>query len=280
MSTTQASSQLIVAQLVPVDRQYEISRANMKVDLDSLPCPAPSKIIGEIPKRHSLKDALTLSASASVIYMQQLWYTLQLTDSKESFNFKLDQQDVEFTIADLHTLLNLPQATDNNQEGFIDQPKLMTIFEFLHIIGHEVKVQALGKFVIKHFHQPWKILCKVLSRCLTTRITELDQASLVQIFYSIINGCHVDYAKLIWDGFMIASGNVEAKGMWIPDELLTEEIRGVRCTSCMMMTLTGKLNETQEVSYDETISAKEAEEKEKLEKVEKAIIVEEVNKMV
>ncbi|GKF70180.1 hypothetical protein Tco_0203237 [Tanacetum coccineum] len=67
MSTTQASSQLIVAQLVHVCRQYEIARANMEVDLDSLPCLVPRKIIGEILKRNSLKDAFTLSASAPVM---------------------------------------------------------------------------------------------------------------------------------------------------------------------------------------------------------------------
>ncbi|GJY04415.1 hypothetical protein Tco_0370355 [Tanacetum coccineum] len=45
-------------------------------------------------------------------------------------------------------------------------------------------------------------IVQVLSRCLTTRIIVLDQASLatLQIFYSIINIHHVDYLKLIWDG--------------------------------------------------------------------------------
>ncbi|GJW38030.1 hypothetical protein Tco_0060950 [Tanacetum coccineum] len=243
MSTTQASSQLIVAQLVHVYRQYEIARSNMEVDLDSLPCLVPSKIIGEILKRNSLKDAFTLSASAPVIYMQQLWYTLQLADSKESFNFKLEQHDVEFTMDDLRTLLNLPQETDN-----------------IHVGLH----------------------------CAKCSIDVLQQASLLsksidatlQIFYSIINGCHVDYVKLIWDGihyqlmnpsskhkvvwyprftkliiqhtlakfpdiprrtnkpqhtidddavvgFIIASGNVEGKGMRISNDLLTKDIRGI-----------------------------------------------------
>nr|GEW28607.1 hypothetical protein [Tanacetum cinerariifolium] len=104
-----STSQLTTTQLVHVDRRYEIARANIKVHLDSPPCHAPSKIIGEILKRHPLKDALTLSSLTPVIYMQQLCYILQLVDSKESFNLKLDQQqDVEFTTADLRTMLNLP----------------------------------------------------------------------------------------------------------------------------------------------------------------------------
>ncbi|GJV68446.1 hypothetical protein Tco_1483955 [Tanacetum coccineum] len=122
---TTSSQPLTAAQLVLVDRQYEIEKANIKVDLNSLPCHAPSMIIDEILEHHSLKDALTLSASAPIIYMQQLRRTLQLADSKEAFKFRIDQQ-------------------------------------FLPIIGHDVDVQALGKFFVKHLHQPLQTLCKVL----------------------------------------------------------------------------------------------------------------------
>ncbi|GKA43757.1 hypothetical protein Tco_0736481 [Tanacetum coccineum] len=292
------------------------------IDLDSPPCHAPSKIIGVILKRHPLKDALTLFSSAPVIYMQQLYYTLQLVNSKESFNSKLDQQQyVEFTMAYLRTMLNLPQATYNNHVGFIDPPELMTIFEFLSIIGHGVKVQALGKIFIKYLHQQWQTLCKVPSRCLTTRITRLDQASMatLHIFYLIINKGHVDYAKLIFD----ASGNVDEMGIRILNELLTKDIRGIAAYKLydddfsgiqVPMTQPSPAVSTHEtcrkpniprtpnlkcipkkereqaqressapipkLNYAEAISAKEAEEKENLVKVKKAILVEEVDKIV
>ncbi|GJR86437.1 hypothetical protein Tco_0210448 [Tanacetum coccineum] len=65
-------------------------------------------------------------------------------------------------------------------------------------------------------------------------------------------------------GFIIASRNVEAKGMRIPDELLTKDIRG---TATYKFYLVAK-------------SAKEAEEKENMEKVKKAILAKEVETMV
>nr|GEU87610.1 reverse transcriptase domain, reverse transcriptase zinc-binding domain protein [Tanacetum cinerariifolium] len=65
----------------------------------------------------------------------------ELADSKEAFNFKLDQQDVEFTVVDLCTMLNLPQANDNKQEAFVDPPELLTIFKFLPIM----ELKSLGK---------------------------------------------------------------------------------------------------------------------------------------
>nr|GEV96533.1 hypothetical protein [Tanacetum cinerariifolium] len=185
----------------------------MEVELGCLSCLVPSKIIGEILKRNSLKDVFTLSASAPVIYMQQLWYTLQLADSNESSNFKLDQQDVEFTMDDLRTLLNLSQETDNIHAGFVDPPELMTIFEFLQIIGHDVKIQAFWKIL----HQPSKFP-DILRRTNEPQHT-IDDDVVV--------------------GFIIASGNVEGKGMQISDELLTKDIRGLQRKSCMMMILMG-----------------------------------------
>ncbi|GJU92319.1 hypothetical protein Tco_1304742 [Tanacetum coccineum] len=137
MSQTQSSSPLLTtAQLVPVDLQYPIGKANMRLNLDKLPCPAEYKIISEILKRHVLKDALTVTASAP------------------------------------------------------------------NIIGHEGKLEAIEKFYIKNLTQPWKTMIKMLNRCATSKITSLDQASLsiFQMFYTTINNCHVDYAKLIWDG--------------------------------------------------------------------------------
>ncbi|GJY76163.1 retrotransposon ORF1 [Tanacetum coccineum] len=177
--------------------------------------------------------------------MQQLWYTLQLADSKESFTFKLDTQYVEFTLDNFRTLLNLPQATDNNKEGFVELPELLTICEFLQIIGdenHRGRSSIAGKIAnLLLNHQ--QFLC--------------DYAKLIWdgIHYQLMNPSskhmlvpYLRFTKLIVQhsltkfpdiprrtnepshtveddvvvGFMIASGNVEAKGVRILDELLSE----------------------------------------------------------
>ncbi|GJR76229.1 hypothetical protein Tco_0088594 [Tanacetum coccineum] len=67
---------------------YVIASANKKIDLINLPCPPASKIIREILRRHPLCYALTASASVPLIYMQQMWITLKLADSKEVFRPK------------------------------------------------------------------------------------------------------------------------------------------------------------------------------------------------
>ncbi|GJW07756.1 hypothetical protein Tco_1570179, partial [Tanacetum coccineum] len=50
--------------------------------------------------------------------------------------------------------------------------------------------------------QPWQTLCKIFSKCLTTRVTGWDQPPLqiMQMMYCFVNNIHVDYAELLWEG--------------------------------------------------------------------------------
>ncbi|GJV70400.1 retrovirus-related pol polyprotein from transposon TNT 1-94 [Tanacetum coccineum] len=84
MFHAQSSSQLLTAdQLVPLEFQIPVGKCNSKADLNKIPCLQSCKIIGEILKRHSLKGALTLSALAPIIYMQQFWHSVKVVkDSK------------------------------------------------------------------------------------------------------------------------------------------------------------------------------------------------------
>ncbi|GJZ55733.1 hypothetical protein Tco_0610926 [Tanacetum coccineum] len=50
--------------------------------------------------------------------------------------------------------------------------------------------------------QPWQTLCKIFSKCLTTRVTRWDQPLLqiMQMMYCFVNNIYVDYVKLLWEG--------------------------------------------------------------------------------
>ncbi|GJX16404.1 hypothetical protein Tco_0217236 [Tanacetum coccineum] len=186
-------------QLVLVNHQYKVAKANKKVDLTRLSCSVASKITGEILQRHSLRYALTGSTLVPLIYMQQLWNTIQLADSKEKFKFTIDEDEVTFSLNGFRTVLHLPHATDNNHAEFVEAPKLRSMIKFLNILGHVVVIRLEGQIYTKDLPQPWQTLCKLLSRCLTSRITGNDQPPLAitHIFYAIINNVHVDYAALI-----------------------------------------------------------------------------------
>nr|GFA55155.1 hypothetical protein [Tanacetum cinerariifolium]GFA55165.1 hypothetical protein [Tanacetum cinerariifolium] len=99
---------------------------NSKADLNVLPSLKDCKIIGEILKRHLLKDNLSLFAPSPFIYMQKLCYTIsRASDAKYVIRFKIDQQEVDFTLANFCSALRLPIPTSGKP---FDQP-----FEFLII---------------------------------------------------------------------------------------------------------------------------------------------------
>ncbi|GJZ45019.1 hypothetical protein Tco_0592615 [Tanacetum coccineum] len=95
------------------------------------------------------------------------------------------------------------------------------------------------------------MLCKIFSKCLTTRVTGWDQPELqiMQMMYCFVNNIHVDYAELLWKDFTILfiitsseqvsnwkdddimknifnSGRYKDKvGMKIPDWMISEEMK-------------------------------------------------------
>ncbi|GJT70087.1 hypothetical protein Tco_1029373 [Tanacetum coccineum] len=66
-----------------------------------------------------------------------------------------------------------------------------------------MELKTVSNFKISGLLQPWHTLCKIFSKCLTTRsILGWDQPPLqiMQMLYCFVNNIHVDYAKLMWEG--------------------------------------------------------------------------------
>ncbi|GJS94805.1 hypothetical protein Tco_0801773 [Tanacetum coccineum] len=168
---SQSPKQLLTAnQLVPVNCQYEVAKATKKVELTKLPCPAASKIIVEILQCHSLHCALTASTSVPLIYMQQMWNTLQLADSKDKLKFTIDEEEVTFLMNDLRTILQLPQATDNDHVEFVDAPELGTLIKFLNILGHGIFYAIINNVHVDYAALIWKGLHYQLINPLTKNL--------------------------------------------------------------------------------------------------------------
>ncbi|GKE96602.1 hypothetical protein Tco_1581457, partial [Tanacetum coccineum] len=203
-SQAHPSSQLLTANdLVPVTFQVAIGKCNSKEDLNVLLCSKACKITSEILKKHPLKDALTLFAQSSYIYIQQLWYTISSApNEKEVITFKIDQHEVDFTLANFRIVLRVPSPTSSKP---FDQPsEFLTIASFLRKIGYVGDLDTLTQFQVKNLPQPWQTLFKVLSRYTNTKLNAYDQSKLnvLQMFYAIINQHNMDFAQLIWNDLL------------------------------------------------------------------------------
>nr|GEZ24502.1 monodehydroascorbate reductase [Tanacetum cinerariifolium] len=192
---------LTAEELVPEAFRRPVGKSNSRAELDKIPVAKTCEIIAEILKHHPIRTALTTSATVPIVYMQQLWQTVKLTDSNTIIRFKIDQHEVDFSLDTFRTVLQLPQATDNQNESFVDVPGFSGIVAFLKDIGYDGSIRIIADFKVKNLTQPWQTLFKIINRCTTTKSTGLDGARIgtLQILWGVVNKVHIDYAELIWE---------------------------------------------------------------------------------
>ncbi|GJU39754.1 hypothetical protein Tco_1192711 [Tanacetum coccineum] len=203
MAQQQQAAEVHLDELRPPNKRYDLMDANKKVDLEHVQCPSESKILMNIIKNHPLRFSIAASASVPWIYMAQFWHTLKEDGSKHRLKFLLDRKELTLTLDDFRTIFHLPQANDNNHASFVPPPSFSDMVPFYkQVLGFTMELKTVSNFKISGLLQPWQTLCKIFSKCLTTRVTGWDQPPLqiMQMLYCFVNNIHVDYAELMWEG--------------------------------------------------------------------------------
>ncbi|GKA27251.1 hypothetical protein Tco_0713419 [Tanacetum coccineum] len=178
--------------------------ANKKIDLKNPLCPNESKLLANILQNHPLRFSIAASSSVPWIYLGKFWHTLKEDGSKYRLKFMLDKKELTLTLDDFRTIFHLPQATDNNHDRFVPAPKFSeTVPFYINNLGFTLELRSPSNFKTTGLVQPWQTLCKMFSRCLTTRVTRYDQPPLqiMHMLYCFVKNIHIDYADLLWEGF-------------------------------------------------------------------------------
>nr|GEU60193.1 copia protein [Tanacetum cinerariifolium] len=121
-------------------------------------------------------------------------------------NKKIDLEHVKglsLTLDDLRMIFHLPQATNNNHDSFVLPPSFYDMIPFYkNHLGFTMEMKTPSSFKTTGLLQLWQTLCKIFSKCLTTRVTGWDQPPLqiMQMMYCFINNIYVVYAELLWEG--------------------------------------------------------------------------------
>ncbi|GJR09733.1 hypothetical protein Tco_0792385 [Tanacetum coccineum] len=114
--------------LVPANKRLELAEANKKIDLVNPSCPLSSKILGNILTCHPLRFALTASASVAWIYIQQVWHTLRLDDSKERLDVPTTQLQLIESTQGTHRTPSAPRPPNPvEHHGESSAPRKPTI---------------------------------------------------------------------------------------------------------------------------------------------------------
>ncbi|GJU20210.1 hypothetical protein Tco_1153552 [Tanacetum coccineum] len=189
------------AQLVP--KFQGIRRCNNYAVLQSIPCSPECKIVGQILLDHLLSYALTATADVSAVHLQQFWKIVhKVPDTKDTIRFKLDYQDITYTLDMFHDTLKLPVETLDNP--FITSVTIRTIESFMQTVSYQGVVDKVSAFYMKFLAQPWQTMFKVFNCCLTTRTSghDLIKINILQLFHTVVNHTNIDYAALLWWDFM------------------------------------------------------------------------------
>ncbi|GJZ87613.1 retrovirus-related pol polyprotein from transposon TNT 1-94 [Tanacetum coccineum] len=203
MAQQQHAADVHPDELCPPNKRYDLMDANKKVDLEHVQCPPESKILTNIIKNHPLRFSIAASSSVPWIYMAQFWHTLKEDGSKYRLTFMLDKKELSLTLDDFRIIFYLPQANADNHDSFVTPPSFLYMVPFYkQQLGFTMELKTSSSFKTTSLLHPWQMLCKIFSKCLTTRVTEWDQPSLqiMQMMYCFVNNIHVDYAELLWEG--------------------------------------------------------------------------------
>ncbi|GJU82007.1 retrovirus-related pol polyprotein from transposon TNT 1-94 [Tanacetum coccineum] len=172
MAQQQHAADVHPDELCPPNKIYDLMDANKKIDFEHVQCPPESKLLTKIIKNHPLRFSIAASLSVPWIYMAQFWHTLNEDGSKYRLTFMLGKKELSLTLDDFRTIFHLPQATDNNHDSFVPPPSFLDMVPFYkNELGFTMELKTSSSFKTTGLLQPWKTLCKIFSKCLTTCIT-------------------------------------------------------------------------------------------------------------
>ncbi|GKC41656.1 hypothetical protein Tco_1059378, partial [Tanacetum coccineum] len=172
---------------------------------------------------------------------------------------QLDEQWFDLTKETLIDSLQITPVDTNN--AFSSPPTPDALIKFVNDLGYPKVVRTLSDVVTNDMFQPWRALTTVINLCLTRKTSGFERlrALVLRILWGIINRAHIDYAERMFTKLIVyylqskhkfhrrlgsplhlpneepvlgylkfsAKGTKqEVFGMPIPNDLITDDIRG------------------------------------------------------
>ncbi|KAJ9539156.1 hypothetical protein OSB04_031889 [Centaurea solstitialis] len=160
-------------------------------------------VITAILRNHPLYTVLTKMVEVPMIYVQQVWNTLQFhaDPGNHHFTAKLDHYTISFGVNKFRRILGFPEAPSRpNANQFEPFASLVVAMAGVESVGHLEAINAPSQFNKSNLPPTYNTLFTILSRCLTGKRTAQDTAtqSFLTLFYGVLFNKHYDYASLIF----------------------------------------------------------------------------------
>ncbi|GKB32820.1 retrovirus-related pol polyprotein from transposon TNT 1-94 [Tanacetum coccineum] len=146
--------------------------------------------------------------------------------SKYRLKFLLDRKELTLTLDNFRSIFHLPHANITIMASFVQTPIIFSdmVPFYKQVLGFTMELKTVSNFKISGLLHPWKTLCKIFSKCLTTRVTRWDQPPLqimqIRARDAYRNLQDDDIIKNIFN----SGRNKNKVGMRIPALMITEQL--------------------------------------------------------
>ncbi|GJY66795.1 hypothetical protein Tco_0469033 [Tanacetum coccineum] len=194
-------------QLVPSANRLEIAKTNQRVASDSNITNSFLKLDVKILKHHKLYNLISLDTIISIIYLQQFLTTITHNSSNNTFQFKLDSQQLTLNADVLHIILQMPPPITS--KPFTKPPTKNALLAFIKTLGYDEDpketMTTIPHFVATRLHEPRRAILSVLNICLTDMKSEEQDYPISKLINTI-------------------KGEIKF-GMEIPDTMINDAIK-------------------------------------------------------
>ncbi|GJX55715.1 hypothetical protein Tco_0285612, partial [Tanacetum coccineum] len=238
-------------QILPRIRWVPIGKSNCYLDAEKSQSNPIYKIAVDILKHTNFFRAFTASSTIPAIYIQQFWDTICYDRTDGGYKCQLDEQWFNLTKDTLRDALQITPV--NNNKAFSSPPTQDTLINFVNGLGYPKEVKYLSNVVTNDMFQPWRALTTIINLCLTGKTSRFERprAPVLQIFWGAYRLCGKDVGRIHSihpylhgrqkESGITHSGKEESHshcdpnakgtkrevfGMPIPNELITDDIRG------------------------------------------------------
>nr|GEW23132.1 hypothetical protein [Tanacetum cinerariifolium] len=121
----------------------------------------------DLLKHNNFFRAFTASSTIPLIYIQQLWDTVQYDKTAGYYRCQLDDQWFVLTKDTLREALQITPV--NSNQPFISPPSSDALINFVNELGYPKLVKNLSNVVTNDMFQPWRALITIINLCLTEK---------------------------------------------------------------------------------------------------------------
>ncbi|KAI3746924.1 hypothetical protein L6452_09366 [Arctium lappa] len=173
---------------------------NYHVDFDRIKI---HPVIRAILKGHPLAPALSYCADVPEVYLQQAWNTITKNElaRPHRFEFQVDQFESFLSYKRLRLILELPEPNSRPGRTTYDSfPSEEEVYEGIQNLGYVGTLNKPTDFDKSNLPPVWYALFSVLIRCLTSKHSGTDSASLLylRLFHAVVYDLHVEYTFIFW----------------------------------------------------------------------------------